>query len=201
MFGLMDNNIGFHMSRQVVRPKQEHPDIITGGSLPEFVFTFLYSIASRSVLIPVRNFKTNLDIFINRWVDKIQSLFGYNIEQHINLDNGNFIGDFEKLNKLDSKSSVSVLLNNITYLSFNILVNTYNTLYTVLSNIIAFNINVSLYINSLYNVFNRLLSLNLFLGFNSFDFLVLNFKFITKYNFNTEYYNNSNNYVTYLSQN
>lgn len=66
MLGVMDNNIGFHKTRQVMRPKQEHPEIITNGSLPEFVFTYLYHIASRSVLIPIRNFKLNLDIFIDR---------------------------------------------------------------------------------------------------------------------------------------
>ena len=201
MFGLMDNNIGFNKIRQIIRPKQEHPDIITNGSLPEFVFTFLYSIASRSILIPVRNFKTNLDVFINRWVTKIQNLITSNDKQSDNFSSENLIKDLDVLNKFDKKSDTIILLNNIAYLFTNILVNMYMTLYTILNNITVFNININLYFNSLQNVLNRLLSLNIFLGFNSFDFSVLNFKFLTKYNSNIEYYNNVKSDVTYSSQN
>ena len=135
----MDNNIGFHKIRQVIRPKQEHPDIITNGSLPEFVFTFLYSIASRSILIPLRNFRVNLNIFTNRCIDKILNLFNYNLNESININSENFIQDFETSTKFDSKSNISILLNNISYLIFNTLVNIYSTLFTIFNNILLFN--------------------------------------------------------------
>lgn len=201
MFGWMDNNIGFHKIRQVIRPKQEHPDIITNGSLPEFVFTFLYSIASRSILIPLRNFKVNLNIFTNRCIDKFWNLFNYKLNNSININVENFIQDFETSTKFDNSSNISILLNNISYLILNSLLNLYTTLFTIFNNIFLFNINVTLYINSLYNVLTRLLSLNIFLGFNNFSYSTLNFKFLTESNLTTESYKSEKTDVTYLSQN
>jgi len=201
MFGLMDNNIGFYKFRQTIRPKHEHPNIITNGSLPEFVFTFLYSIASRSILIPVRNFITNLNIFINRWIDKLLNLFNYNSKKFNDISMETLFQDLENLNKIENKSTIVILLNNISYLFVNILKNIYITLFIIFNNILFFNINIYLYLNSLYNLLTRLLSLNIFLGFNNFNPFLVNFKFFIDTNLNNKFSNTDKDRVIFSSKN
>jgi len=201
MFGWMDNNIGFYKFRKTIRPKHEHPDIVTNGSLPEFVFTFLYSIASRSILIPVRNFISNLNIFINRGVEKLLNIFNYNSKKFNNVNVETLLKDLENSNKVENTSTIVTLLNNISLLFVNVLKNIYTTLFIVFNNIIYFNINISLYLNSVYNVLTRLLSLNIFLGFNNFNLSWLNFKFFINTNLTNEFSTNDKDEVTFLSQN
>ncbi len=54
MFGVMDNNMGFHKERSAVRPQTIHPEIITEGSMSNFIYSFFYSISSRSILVLIR---------------------------------------------------------------------------------------------------------------------------------------------------
>jgi len=198
MYGWMDNNIGFHKNRQVIRPKHEHPDVVTGGSLPEFVFTFLYSIASRSLLIPVRNFKLNLDVFVNRWSVRFQNVANNQPTTTLNVDTQNIIESFEKNNFNNHTSKLSLFFQNSISLLVNILVNVYVTGYTTVLTILNFNINLTLYVNTFYNCLNHLLSLNVFLGFNNFTNLVtnLNTQYLTNHNLNQVVASNNVEYLT-----
>lgn len=54
MFGVMDNNMGFHKERLSIRPQTTHPEIKTDESMLDFVFSTFHSIASRSILVLIR---------------------------------------------------------------------------------------------------------------------------------------------------
>jgi heme/copper-type cytochrome/quinol oxidase subunit 1 len=199
MLGVMDNNIGFHKTRQVMRPKQEHPEIITNGSLPEFVFTYLYHIASRSVLIPIRNFKLNLDIFIDRWTVRITNLFHIEPNSSMTAKN-NVVADFEKTSEYTKTSDLALFLGNLTSLSVNALLNVYITASTTFYNIWLVGINFDFYLNTLTNVLSRLLSLNTFIGLNDFSSSLANLSIFKNTSTSTELVSDNSTNVVYSSK-
>jgi len=201
MAGLMENNIGLYQLRYNVRPKHQHPDIITNGSLPEFVFTFLYSIASRSILIPVRNFIATIYKFINSGIDRLSNLFNYKPKKLNNVDIQSLYQDLEIANKIENESVMVILLNNISHLFVNIFKNIYITSFMIFNNLFSFNFNITFYLNSLYNVLTRLLSLNIFLGFSDFSHFLVKLKFLNNSTLTDEYSNTNKNEVTFLTQN
>lgn len=155
--GVMDNNIGLHKNRQVIRPKYEHPSIITSGSLSEFVFTFLYSLASRSILIPIRNVKTSFNNLISLWVDKFISSFSYT--------------DISVSFVIPSNTSSLVLfLNNFVALLVNTFTNIFVTLSLFLNTLLNFNFNLTFYLNSLNTLLNQLLLIVHLAGLNNLNF-------------------------------
>jgi heme/copper-type cytochrome/quinol oxidase subunit 1 len=72
MWGLMDNNMGHHKMRKFLRPKNEHPEIITSPdvTLQYMVFTILHSLASRSIFVLLRGIKANNRILQERLAKK-----------------------------------------------------------------------------------------------------------------------------------
>jgi hypothetical protein len=68
----MDNNMGHHKMRKFLRPKNEHPEIITSPdvTLQYMVFTILHSLASRSIFVLLRGIKANNRILQERLAKK-----------------------------------------------------------------------------------------------------------------------------------
>jgi len=52
--GLMDNNMNVHKLRVWERPKFTHPEIITDKTLFELVFSLVYHLCSRTILVPLK---------------------------------------------------------------------------------------------------------------------------------------------------
>jgi len=65
MFGIMDNNMGFHKERSYVRPQMVHPEIKTDGSMFDFVYTSIYSLLNRSLFVFIFGLMSTLSNFIN----------------------------------------------------------------------------------------------------------------------------------------
>jgi len=65
MFGIMDNNMGFHKERSYVRPQMVHPEIKTDGSMFDFVYTSIYSLLNRSLFVFIFGVMSTLSNFIN----------------------------------------------------------------------------------------------------------------------------------------
>jgi hypothetical protein len=71
----MDNNMGHHKMRKFLRPKNEHPEIITSPdvTLQYMVFTILHSLASRSIFVLLRGIRANNRILQERLKEKFNN--------------------------------------------------------------------------------------------------------------------------------
>lgn len=149
MFGLMDNNIGFHKERLALRPQLNHPEINTADSLVNFFLSAFNSICSRSVLVLVRGLISTMNDFISRFASVVPS-------------SNSLLPNF-----LMSNSSVT-FSNNL-----NIFITTiFNSLLNIFYTFILFitNLNLSnLYTNMSYHI-SFLLSFNAILGLNDLQF-------------------------------
>jgi len=66
MFGIMDNNMGFHKERSALRPQTNHPEIKTDGSMLDFTLSSVHSLSSRSILVLIRGVFSTLSDFTIR---------------------------------------------------------------------------------------------------------------------------------------
>jgi heme/copper-type cytochrome/quinol oxidase subunit 1 len=118
MFGVMDNNMGFHKERLSLRPTTSHPEIKTDGSMFEFVFSSFYSMSSRSILVFVRGVLSTFESFTTRFASRFTEIsdtsYSYNTVSSLALVFGNVI------NVLVSffYNLINVLTLNLTAFSF-----------------------------------------------------------------------------------
>jgi len=149
MFGLMDNNIGFHKERLALRPQLNHPEINTADSLVNFFLSAFNSICSRSVLVLVRGLISTMNDFISRFASVVPS-------------SNSLLPNF-----LMSNSSVT-FSNNL-----NIFITTiFNSLFNIFHTFILFitNLNLSNFYTNISHHISFLLSFNAILGLNDLQF-------------------------------
>jgi len=142
MFGVMDNNMGFHKERSYVRPQTTHPEIKTDGSMFDFISTLLNSLCNRSIFVLIHGVLSTISNFVN------------NIVSNVNVSN----------KVLNSYTNTSNLFSNFSIfiqLFINLITNLLNTILFTFSN---FNLSNTLtnFVNQLSFVFsyNFLISLN-----------------------------------------
>ena len=163
MFGVMDNNIGFHKERSAVRPQTNHPEIKTDGSMLDFILTSFYSICSRSVLVLIRGVFSTL----NDFMVKI-----FSTSSNANNVLSGFIS-----NNLNVTLSVTNT-NLFTTLVFNFFHNIFNTLvYTI--NLF----DLTNFFTNLTRNFSYLFSFNLVLGLTDVNFAICETYFSNLLNF------------------
>lgn len=150
MFGLMDNNMGFHKERIALRPVTLHPIIKTDGSMFEFVFSSFYSMMSRSILVLLRGLLSTLQSFSARIFNSFNSSLGTNFSNFELLSSSNLLISF--FSNLISVFTSS-LLNIVNMFLVNIT-----------------NFNVSNKLSELQASLNYLLSLTTVLGLTDFNF-------------------------------
>jgi len=143
MFGVMDNNMGFHKERSSIRPQITHPEIKTEGSMVEFVSSTIYSLLNRSVLLLLsgimstifnffNNLIANLNVNINIWnyyydTTNIFSSFTTLIQLFTNLGFNFFNTCYYTFTNIINIFSITNILNSISFIfSFNVLIGLYD---------------------------------------------------------------------------
>lgn len=142
MFGVMDNNMGFHKERSYVRPQTTHPEIKTDGSMFDFSFSLLNSLCNRSIFVLIHGLVSTISNFVN------------NMVSNITISN-NVLNSYTNTSNLFSNFSIFVQL------TINLIINLLNTVLFTLSNFNFVN-TLTNFVNHLSFVFsyNFLISLN-----------------------------------------
>jgi hypothetical protein len=152
MFGVMDNNMGFHKERLALRPTTSHPEIKTDGSMFEFVFSSFYSMSSRSILVLARGVFMTLESFTDRLINSFTNTRDYN-------------QNYNSFNSLSIGASLTVFFGNI----INVIVSFfYNIVNTVRFNITGFSLSAKLL--DAQTSLAYLMSLDTLLGLTDFSF-------------------------------
>lgn len=152
MFGVMDNNMGFHKERLALRPTTSHPEIKTDGSMFEFVFSSFYSMSSRSILVLARGVFMTLESFTSRLVTSFTNTHDYN-------------QNYNGFSSLSIGASLNVFFGNL----INVVVSSFsNIINTVHFNITSFSLSTTLL--NVQASLGHLMSLNTLLGLTDFSF-------------------------------
>jgi len=152
MFGVMDNNMGFHKERLALRPTTSHPVIKTDGSMFEFVFSSFYSMSSRSILVLARGVFMTLESFTNRLTTSFTNTRDYN-------------QSYNSFSSLSIGTSLTVFFGNL----INVIVSFfYNIIDTVRLNITGFSLSTKLFDVQLS--LGYIMSLNTLMGLTDFSF-------------------------------
>lgn len=143
IFGVMDNNMGFHKERTYSRPQITHPEIKTDGSMFDFIYTTIYSLLNRSVFVllsgimsTISNFVMNLFSHLNLNTSILSSYVvmttPFNIlSTFIRLITNLFVNLFDTilltLTTINSTTSFTNLFHHISFIfSFNALIVLYD---------------------------------------------------------------------------
>jgi len=152
MFGVMDNNMGFHKERLALRPTTSHPVIKTDGSMFEFVFSSFYSMSSRSILVLARGVFMTLESFTNRLITSFTNTRDYN-------------QSYNSFSSLSIGTSLTVFFGNL----INVIVSFfYNIIDTVRLNITGFSLSTKFFDVQLS--LGYIMSLNTLMGLTDFSF-------------------------------
>ena len=151
MFGVMDNNMGFHKERSSIRPQITHPEIKTEGSMIEFISSSIYSLLNRSVLLLLSGIMSTIFNLFNNLIANL----------NVNINIWSYYYDTTNI-----FNSLTTLIQLLTNLGFNF----FNTCYYMFTNI--FNI---------FSITNILNSISFIFSFNAFIGLYdLNTAFVEK---------------------
>ncbi len=170
MFGVMDNNMGFHKERSSIRPQITHPEIKTEGSMVEFISSSIYSLLNRSVLLLLsgimstifnffNNLIANLNVNINIWsyyydTTNIFNSFTTLIQLLTNLGFNFFNTLYYMFTNIINIFSITNVLNSISFIfSFNALIGLYDLNTAFVEKIVSFT-NMSLWTNQ-FNLANN----------------------------------------------
>ena len=145
MFGVMDNNMGFHKERSSLRPQMTHPEIKTDGSMFDFIFTAINSLFNRSVFVLLSGVSSTISNFVSNF-----------------FSNNNMASNF-----FNSYTNTNVIFNNVSVfiqLVINLISNLFNTiLFTVT------NFNPSILITNLFQHMLFIFSFNSVISFYDFN--------------------------------
>jgi len=145
MFGVMDNNMGFHKERSSLRPQMTHPEIKTDGSMFDFIFTAINSLFNRSIFVVLSGVSSTISNFVSNF-----------------FSNNSMASNF-----FNSYTNTNVIFNNVSVfiqLVINLISNLFNTiLFTVT------NFNPSILITNLFQHMLFIFSFNSVISFYDFN--------------------------------
>lgn len=193
-FGWMDNNMGHHKIRRILRPTYTHPEIITSESLPYMMFTIVHSLASRSIFIPFRGVLLNHELMKQRWAAEWNSFMSpennLTFQETLELSNSS-------MESIKNNSLLS-FINNTSILFFELIKNLINTFLQIV-NFMNWNLNISNLKENTFSILTKLFNIELLLGLTN-----TNFTFLEKLNFNffkAEVLTSNDNNSLYVSHN
>lgn len=177
-YGWFSNNMGVQKNRREFRPVYSHPGVNTDGSLIEFVFTYLYAAASRSVLILLRNIQLNISIAYERWSHKLETVLSA-ISSHVNETYHTYAIDSASSNPSKIVSFISMIATIVVHSVQNV----WYTINAFISNLYTLTFNPSFGLYSLNQVQSRLFSVESLLGLSDVYSFNLNLQgWFTKFN-------------------
>lgn len=137
-YGWYSNNMGVQKNRRHFRVVYSHPGVNTDDSLVEFVFSYLYAAASRSVLILVRNFGASVSMSYDRWANKLETLVT-SLQVHFGRVFSNHADSIDPSNPSLFVNFTSMLLTLVLDIVFNVWYTTNCLFHNVYNGVTSFN--------------------------------------------------------------